>query len=233
MASPWDVVSGVHESLGSKHSSLFELMSKGWNRQRDQLRMLQPKQAGLVGANQNERGGYALTVFRARKTGLAGRRPRKQPKRAGGGRGGGRGGGGVQRLVWLVGGLGARQPKLAGRSQSLKRKNLVEFWLGVGSGEGGGTPAGWPRSQQRGGGVGVGERGRGGGVRDPETGLGQRMKPRQAEVQASAYAYIIYTYMGGCQNYGPFLGTLNTRCRIIIGFQKGTVILTTTHIPRP
>ena len=25
---------------------------------------------------------------------------------------------------------------------------------------------------------------------------------------------------GGCQNYGPFLGTLNIRCRIIIGIQK-------------
>ena len=36
-------------------------------------------------------------------------------------------------------------------------------------------------------------------------------------------------YMGGCQNYGPFLGTLNIRCRIIIGSQKGTIILTTTH----
>ena len=33
-------------------------------------------------------------------------------------------------------------------------------------------------------------------------------------------------YMGGCQNYGPFLGTLDIRCRI----QKGTVILTTAHI---
>ena len=32
--------------------------------------------------------------------------------------------------------------------------------------------------------------------------------------------------MGGGQNYGPFLGTLNTRCRII---QKGTIILTTTQ----
>ena len=37
-------------------------------------------------------------------------------------------------------------------------------------------------------------------------------------------------YMGGCQNYGPFLGTLNIRCRITIGIQKGTIILTTTHI---
>ena len=36
--------------------------------------------------------------------------------------------------------------------------------------------------------------------------------------------------MGGCQNYGPFLGTLNIRCRIIIGHQKGTIILTTTHL---
>ena len=26
--------------------------------------------------------------------------------------------------------------------------------------------------------------------------------------------------MGGCQNYGPFLGTLHIRCRIIIGIQK-------------
>ena len=36
--------------------------------------------------------------------------------------------------------------------------------------------------------------------------------------------------MGGCQNYGPFLGTLNIRCRIIIGSQKGTIILITTYI---
>ena len=27
--------------------------------------------------------------------------------------------------------------------------------------------------------------------------------------------------LGGCQNYDPFLGTLNTRCRIIVGIQKG------------
>ena len=36
--------------------------------------------------------------------------------------------------------------------------------------------------------------------------------------------------MGGCPNYGPFLGTLNIRCHIIIGTQKGTIILTTNHI---
>ena len=27
-------------------------------------------------------------------------------------------------------------------------------------------------------------------------------------------------YMGGCQNYNPFLGTLNIRCRFMIGNQK-------------
>ena len=37
--------------------------------------------------------------------------------------------------------------------------------------------------------------------------------------------------MGGCQNCGPFLGTRNIRCRIIIGTQKGTIILTSMHIP--
>ena len=36
--------------------------------------------------------------------------------------------------------------------------------------------------------------------------------------------------MGGCRNYGPFSGTLNIRCHMIIGIQKGTIILTTTHI---
>ena len=47
----------------------------------------------------------------------------------------------------------------------------------------------------------------------------------------SLYVYIyIYIYMGSCQNYGPFLGTLHIRCRIILGIQKGTTILTTTHM---
>ena len=36
--------------------------------------------------------------------------------------------------------------------------------------------------------------------------------------------------MAGCQNCGPFLGTLNIRCRIIIGTRKGTTIMTTTHV---
>ena len=40
----------------------------------------------------------------------------------------------------------------------------------------------------------------------------------------------IYIYMGGCQNYGPFLGTLNIKCHIIIGIQEGTIILTSPPI---
>ena len=37
-------------------------------------------------------------------------------------------------------------------------------------------------------------------------------------------------HMRGCQNDGPFLGTLNIRCRIRIRTQNGTIILTTTHM---
>ena len=36
--------------------------------------------------------------------------------------------------------------------------------------------------------------------------------------------------VNACQNCGPFSGTLNIRCRIIIGIQKGTIILTTTQV---
>ena len=32
--------------------------------------------------------------------------------------------------------------------------------------------------------------------------------------------------MGSCQNYGPLLGPLNTRYRIIPGTQEGIIILT-------
>ena len=46
----------------------------------------------------------------------------------------------------------------------------------------------------------------------------------------------VHIHMDDCQNYGPFLGTLNFRRRMKIGIQKGTIILTTTHrihIPGP
>ena len=35
----------------------------------------------------------------------------------------------------------------------------------------------------------------------------------------------------GCRNHGPLVGPLNTRCRTILRTPKGTIILTTTHIP--
>ena len=41
----------------------------------------------------------------------------------------------------------------------------------------------------------------------------------------------IMGYMGGCQNYGPFLGTLNIRCRIIIGTPTGTIIVNASARP--
>ena len=50
------------------------------------------------------------------------------------------------------------------------------------------------------------------------------------QTRAEAPRMFRLTYMSGCQNYGPLLGTLNIRCRIIIGIQKGTIILTTTHM---
>ena len=36
--------------------------------------------------------------------------------------------------------------------------------------------------------------------------------------------------MGGCQNYDPLLGPRNTRCRIILGTQKGAITLTITQM---
>ena len=36
--------------------------------------------------------------------------------------------------------------------------------------------------------------------------------------------------MGGCQNYGPFLDPYYNKALNTKGTQKGTIILTTTHI---
>ena len=56
--------------------------------------------------------------------------------------------------------------------------------------------------------------------------VGTRSPPLKDK--GSRWSFLIN--LDGCQNYGSFLGTLNIRCRIIIGIQKGTIILTTTHI---
>ena len=44
------------------------------------------------------------------------------------------------------------------------------------------------------------------------------------------YEFEVVNHVGGCQNYDPFWGTRNIRCRMIMGIQKGTIILTTTHV---
>ena len=58
------------------------------------------------------------------------------------------------------------------------------------------------------------------------------MKPYTIEAQKlqNQKASLLKSNVGGWQNSGPFLGTLNIRCRTILGTQKGTIILTTTHV---
>ena len=56
------------------------------------------------------------------------------------------------------------------------------------------------------------------------SGCRSRVEPLRSEgfFKRISHSY----YMGGCQNYGgpgPFLGTLNIRCRIILRTQKGTL----------
>ena len=57
-------------------------------------------------------------------------------------------------------------------------------------------------------------------------------EPLESEWNKVFAAMFYHNYMGGYQNYDPFLGTLSNsmRCRIRTGIQKGTMILTTTHI---
>ena len=59
--------------------------------------------------------------------------------------------------------------------------------------------------------------------------VGTRSPLASLKDEGSRWSFLIN--LDGCQNYDPFLGTLNIRCRIIIGIQKGTIIVTTTHIP--
>ena len=62
-------------------------------------------------------------------------------------------------------------------------------------------------------------------------GLVGHMNPGSRHVQSSErLTKLANSQMGGCQNCGPLWGTLNIRCHITIGTQKGTIILTTTQI---
>ena len=62
-------------------------------------------------------------------------------------------------------------------------------------------------------------------------GLGQKTHNQYLDINyACALSPHVYILCGWLSNYGPFLGTLNIRCRTIIGIQKGTIILTTAHV---
>ena len=68
------------------------------------------------------------------------------------------------------------------------------------------------------------------GCRLEEFGILRELLPRGLFwVVGDPYQRAARLYMGGCQ-HGPFLGPLNTRCRIILRTQKGTMILSTTHL---
>ena len=45
-------------------------------------------------------------------------------------------------------------------------------------------------------------------------------KPYVVSQMAERCKYVALLNMGGCQNCGPFLGTLNIRCRSMIGIHK-------------
>ena len=49
-------------------------------------------------------------------------------------------------------------------------------------------------------------------------------------IQGTILRSPIFGKLGSCQNYGPFLSTLNIKCRTILGTQKGIIILTTIHV---
>ena len=60
--------------------------------------------------------------------------------------------------------------------------------------------------------------------------MNYELKAELGMVRKDIFSCCFQGHVGGCQNYGPFLRTLNIRRRTIIGTQKGTVILTTTHV---
>ena len=53
-----------------------------------------------------------------------------------------------------------------------------------------------------------------------------------SDFRTSGCYHFIIIHLGGCQNDGPCWGPLNTRCRILLRTQRGTITLTTTHVPR-
>ena len=66
----------------------------------------------------------------------------------------------------------------------------------------------------------------------PSLARGQCQRPTESFLDDLVGCHLIDLgiHMGSWQNYGPSLGTLNMRCRIILRTQSGTIILTTTHM---
>ena len=71
----------------------------------------------------------------------------------------------------------------------------------------------------------------------PHSLLATSIRAHCSTVRESARAVVQFSQLlrlagslAGCQNHGPFLGTLHIRCRTILGSQKEIVTLTTTHI---
>ena len=57
------------------------------------------------------------------------------------------------------------------------------------------------------------------------------LKREQPPPRPEASMDMTWVNMGGCQKLRSlFGGNLNMRCRIVIGIQKGTIILTTAHM---
>ena len=64
----------------------------------------------------------------------------------------------------------------------------------------------------------------------PTAGLGFRVliwapigNDRRFGLRGGSLIGLIRVVVKICQNYGPFLSTINTRCCIIIGIQNGTI----------
>ena len=64
----------------------------------------------------------------------------------------------------------------------------------------------------------------------PSPGKGFIISKPKGFTRKSRRATFQHLHLRGCQIYGPLLGTLSIRCRIIIEIQKGTIILTTMHL---
>ena len=67
-------------------------------------------------------------------------------------------------------------------------------------------------------------------MKNLRTALSRTLQLRQLRFEVSNKGQGRQGYMGGCPNYGPFSDPYHSTAPNIEGTQKGTIILTTTHI---